>query len=137
MALLVPWIPDAEDRAFVARCIASEGPMHHRVTNAALLRLLAQALEAAGGPPAEAEIDGAPVPLRIPPNLERHADEEAHYPIRLPRRALARLAPEGSSELAAFAEALTDGPAHHALANVVMVCMLDALIDRLREKAGK
>lgn len=111
--------------------------MHHRVTNAALLRLLAMALDAAGGPPAVAEVDGAPVPFRIPPHLDRHADEEARYPIRLPRRAITRLAPEGSSEAAAFTEALTDGPAHHALANVVMVCMLDALLERLRSEDRK
>ncbi len=111
--------------------------MHHRVANAALLRLLAKALDAAGGPPPSAEVEGAPVPFRIPPNLGRHADEEARYPIRLPRRAMAHLAPEGSPEAAAFTEALTDGPAHHALANVMMVCMLDALIARLQERGGK
>lgn len=111
--------------------------MHHRVTNAALLRLLAMAVDAAGGPPSASELEGAPVPFRIPPHLDRHGDEEARYPIRLPRRAIARLAPEGSSEAAAYTEALTDGPAHHALANVVMVCMLDALLERLRGEDRK
>ena len=135
-ALLVPWLPDAEDRAFVARCIATEGPTHHRIASAALLRLLGLALEAAGGAEPGADVDGVAVPFRLPPHLERHADEDAQYPLKLPRRALERLAPAGSREAAAIADAMTDGPPHHALANVAMVCLLDALLERLSKKDG-
>lgn len=136
VALLAPFIADEEDREFVARCITSEGPTHHRVANVALLRLLSAALDAAGGPLAADRDDGVPVPFRLPPHLDRHADADAHYPIRLPRRALDRLAPPGSREADTFADALTDGPPHHALANVVMTAMLDALIERLSGKRG-
>ena len=136
-ALLAPLVPDEEDREFVARCIAPVGPSHHRVASFALLRLLSEALAAAGGPlPAPQDDEGIPVPFRLPPHLDRHADEDAHYPIRLPRRALDRLAPAGSREAETYADALTDGPAHHALANVAMASMLDALIARLSRKGG-
>ena len=135
---LAPWTPDPEDRAFVARCIASEGPAHHRAASVALLRLVALALEAAGGATEASRPDGGgiPVPFRLPPHLDRHADEDAQYPLRLSRRALERLAPPGSPEIAALADALTDGPAHHALANVAMVNLLDALLDRLASKGA-
>ncbi len=133
--LLAAWASDPEDRAFIARCIASEGPSHHRVASATILRLLALAVEAAGGAAsARPEHDGFPVPFRLPPHLDRHADEDAQYPLRLSRRALERLAPPGSHELAALADAVTDGPAHHALANVVMVNLLEELIERLKSR---
>lgn len=136
-ALLHPWIDDDEDREFVARCIATEGPAHHRLASYALLKLASQALARAGGAlPGPLPEAGEAVPFRLPPHLERHGDAEAHYPIRLPQRAIARLAPEGSREAAALANAIIDGPAHHALANVALVCMLDALLARLAAKDG-
>ena len=129
-ALLVPLVPDPEDRDFVARCIAAEGPAHHRLASFALLKLLSLALEAAGGP-GEPPDDLIPVPLRLPPHLGRHGDADAHYPISIPRRVLDRLAAPGSREAAVLASALTDGPPHHALANAAMVGLLDALLARL------
>lgn len=130
-AAIAPFVVDPDDRTFVARCIASEGPEHHRLASVALVRLAAKALEVAGGAP-----DGTPPPgrwvrFRLPPHLERDEDEDAAYPIMLPDRAIARLAEEGSREAAAYADALVDGPSHHALANVALVCLLDALIVRL------
>lgn len=138
-SIFAPWTPDPEDRAFLARCIASEGPAHHRVASAAMLKLLALALEAAGGArtAGRPDEDDIAVPFRLPPHLERHADEDAQYPVRLSRRALERLAQPGSPELAALADALTDGPAHHALANVAMVNLIDALLDRLAENGAE
>lgn len=128
-ALLAPWLPDAVDRAFVARCIADEGPIHHRIASQALLRLLGLAVAAVGGPPARPD-EAAPIPLRLPPHLRRgHADE--HYPIGIPLAALERLAPRGSPAFERLCDGLTDGPPHHALANAAMVCLLDALLARL------
>ena len=135
--MLTPLIADEEDRAFVARCIATEGPAHHRAASFALLKLLSEALDRTGG---LGDIDvgeGMEVPFRLPPHLERHADADARYPIRLPQRALARLAPAGSREIEAFADALTDGPSHHALANVAMVCLIEALLQRLETRGAR
>lgn len=129
-AVLAPLVPDAEDLDFVARCLAAEGPMHHRLASFALLKLLRLALDAAGGPGAPPS-DMVPVPLRLPPHLGRHGDADAHYPLSIPRRALDRLAPPGSHEAAVLANALMDGPPHHALANAAMVGLLDALLARL------
>lgn len=135
-ALLAPFVPDPADRTFVVRCIAAEGPVHHRGASAALLRLLGLALEAAGGaPPAGgAEGEGAPVPLRLPPHLAVGATEDTHYPLRMPTAALERLAPAGSPEMAALIDCLVDGPPHHALANAAMVCLLGALLARLEAR---
>lgn len=135
-ALLSPWLPDDEDRAFVARCITAEGPAHHRISSAALLRLLAMALDAAGGAPKDEGLEGVPVPFHLPPHLDRHADEDAHYPLKMPRRTLERLAPAGSREIAAVTDSLVDGPPHHALANAAMVCLIDALLERLSKRTA-
>lgn len=100
----------------------------------ALLRLLAGALSAAGAEGPFPAGEGPRVPFRLPPHLERAEDEDAHYPIHLPLRAIQRIAGDDPREVEAFADALTDGPPHHALANVLMVTMLDALIDHLAAK---
>lgn len=128
-ALLEPWLPDATDRGYVARCIVEEGPIHHRGANYALLRLLGLALAAVGGAgPQRGE--AAPVALRLPPHLRRGVDDE-NFPLGVPLSALERLAPRGSPTFDALLDCLRDGPPHHALANAAMVCLLGALIDRL------
>jgi hypothetical protein len=149
-ALLEPWLPDATDRAFIVRCIALEGPIHHRGASYALLRLLGAALAEAsaaddsrpGGATSDAAERATPpdhadggayidVPLRLPPHLSTQA-ADAHYPLRMPTAPLERLAPRGSQEFEALIECLLDGPPHHALANAAMVCLLDALLRTLR-----
>ncbi len=130
--LLAPYVPDAADRAFVLRCILDEGPAHHRGTSYVLLALLGRALEAAGGAgPPSPPGPTTPVRMRLPPHLRRERDEEAEFPLRLPLRPLAHLAAPGSAEEAAAVDCLSDGPPHHALANAAMLCLLDALLDRL------
>ena len=125
-------MPDAEDRAFVVRCILKEGPVHHRVASYALLLLAGRVLERAGGVmPATEDRPSVPVPLRLPPHVRRGDDDDAHYPLRMPTAALGELAPGGSSELAALVGCLLDGPPHHALANAALVSLLDALAARL------
>jgi len=133
-ALLAPWLPDAVDRSFVARCIVGEGPAHHRGASYALLRLLGLALTAAGGaPPPRREV--APVALRLPPHLRRGHEDE-NFPLGIPVAALERLAPRGSAAYEQLLESLSDGPPHHALANAAMVCLLDALLTRLAGEAS-
>jgi hypothetical protein len=129
-------MPDAEERAFVVRCIAGEGPIHHRGASYTLVCLLGLLLEALGaearGAPAGKSV---PVPIRLPPHLARGDDHD--YPLSMPLAPLTRLAPEGSPELAALVDCLTDGPPHHALANAAMVCLLDALFTHAeRARAG-
>jgi len=140
--LLTPWIPDAEERAFVVRCMIGEGPIHHRGASYALLLLLGQLLERVDPPgtlePQPASIghdggsaaDSTPVPLRLPPHTTPRGDGDHHYPLRMPTAPLERIAPKGSPELAVLVDCLLDGPPHHALANAAMVCLLDALLRR-------
>jgi hypothetical protein len=138
-ALLAPWVPDAEERAFVVRCIVGEGPLHHRGASYALLSLLGLLLEAAGPAPVTARPEGAtvPVPMRLPPHLAPRDDGDHHFPLELPLTSLERLAPRGSPELQALVDCLTDGPPHHALANAAMVRLIDALLARLEASRGE
>jgi hypothetical protein len=147
-ALLEPYIPDPEDRDFVVRCIAAEGPVHHRGASYALLCLAGLALAAADASPAAAPGQagagrepprrpaegGVPVPLRLPPHLAARGHDDAHYPLRMPTAALERIAPAGSAEHAALIDCLLDGPPHHALANAALVCLIDALLARIEAK---
>lgn len=129
-AVLAPWVEDEEDRRFILRCILDEGPAHHRGANYVLLALLG---EAAGkvrqGKPGKT----IAVPMRLPPHLadEREdAGEDDVFPLRFPLEPLLRLAKEGSPELEAMVDCLTDGPPQHSLANAAMVCLLAAILER-------
>lgn len=122
---LAPLVPDAGDRAFVLRCLIGEGPIHHRGANYVLLALLAQAAQTHGG--VRPVQEGAPVPMRLPPHLA-DAHEEGSYPVTLPVNALRTLAGGDTAQLDAMIDCLTDGPPQHALANVVMVALIESLM---------
>lgn len=132
--LLAPWLREPADRAFVARCIVEEGPIHHRGSSYALLRMLGLALAAAGGPP-EGSGEAAPIALRLPPHLQQGSAEQV-FPLGVPLAPLERLAPRGSAAFTALLECLRDGPPHHALANAAMACMIEALLERLEARRG-
>lgn len=120
--VLARLLPNPQERAFVLRSILEEGPIHHRGANWALLMLLAEQLDTQ----ATLKNEGVEVSMRLPPSLEDKANETS-YPLRLPTEALERLAQGDSEQLAAMIDCLTDGPPHHALANVLMVHLIQAL----------
>lgn len=122
---LAPLVPDVHDRTFVVRCLIGEGPIHHRGSNYILLALLGRALEARGG--ARPTHGGAPVPMRLPPHLIESVAEGV-YPVALPLNALRELAGGDAQQLDAMVDCLTDGPPQHALANVVMVALIESLL---------
>ena len=126
-AVLLPLLPDARERALVVRCLLDEGPAHHRGANWILIKLLS--LVAGELAPVA---DSVPVPMRLPPHVRGHADSV--YPLRLPTALLQRLASNGDADVDAMVDCLLDGPPQHALANVAMVCLIDAL---LRRTAGE
>lgn len=133
--LLTPWLPDAESRAFVVRLILGEGPAHHRGANFVLLALLGRVLEALPAPPAQptspsSSSEHLDVPLRLPPHLAREAGPR-HYPLRLPTAPLQTLSGGDARAFEAMVDCVTDGPAHHALANVAMVTLLSEVLARL------
>ena len=130
-ALLTPLVGAPADRAFVARCLVEEGPLHHRGSNYVLVALLARALERVAGQDAASET--VPVPMRLPPHLEEEVDD-GDFPIALPTRALRELAGGDEAALEGMIDCLTDGPPQHALANVVMVTLLERLLGRLGAK---
>jgi len=130
-ALLAPIVPDTEDRAFVVRCILGEGPTHHRGANYVLLMLLGQLAPDLSA----ADVDALrargtlPVPIKVPPHLERPQSLMA-YPLGLPTGPLDALAPAGSQDQAAMVDCLNDGPPQHALANAAMMWLIGAAIAR-------
>lgn len=136
--LLAPWVPDADDRAFVLRCLLDEGPAHHRGVNWILLALLGDL--AADAPRGPARGRHARVPLRLPPHLRRHGDphddgdeddaendDERAYPLTLPLGPLERLVGKDERAIDAMVDCLTDGPPQHALANAAMLLLIDAI----------
>jgi len=137
--LLSPWVPDAQEREFVVRCIAKEGPVHHRRASYALLHLLGEVLERLGGAPDVDTTHGVSVPLRLPPHARSHMDavsRESTYPLRMPTDVLERVAASGTPGHEATVAALLDGPPHHALANAGMVCLLEAILRRLDDRGA-
>lgn len=124
---LAPWLPDAEERAFVLRCVLEEGPAHHRGANYVLLGLMTRLAERLG---VKAPAAGAqrPFEMRLPPHLEEEIDERA-WPLGVPERALELLAKDDRAA-DAMTDCLTDGPPQHAVANVLMVQLLVAMLER-------
>lgn len=120
--ILIALLPDPQERAFVQRSILEEGPIHHRGANWILLALLAEQLKQTN----RLENKGAEVSMRLPPHLADKVDEAA-YPLRLPTEPLEQLAQGDPEQVAAMVDCLTDGPPHHALANVLMVQLIGAL----------
>ncbi|NVJ07640.1 hypothetical protein HUW63_20650 [Myxococcus sp. AM001] len=133
-ALLAPYLPAPQERAFVVRCVLGEGPAHHRGANYVLLSLLGLVLERVAHGDREALDLGASqeVPMRLPPHLAR-PDDAPSYPLPLPSAPLELLARKGTRDFEAMVDCLTDGPPQHALANVAMVTLLADLLARLPE----
>jgi hypothetical protein len=129
--VLAVLVPDRDDRAFLVRCMLAEGPAHHRGANFVLLCLIGELAERLGSPRRSAG-RSAPVPMRLPPHLE-HEVEDATYPLALPLEPLEGLATRGARDVEAMIDCLTDGPPQHAVANVVMVALLERLRLALEE----
>lgn len=133
-SILASWLPDEADRAFVIRCILDEGPAHHRGSNWVLLSLLGRILAELGSGEIR-EGESVAVPMRLPPHLSQPADGgERAFPLRMPTRAIAQLAPPDTVSFSAMVDCLTDGPPQHSLANAAMVCLLTAVLDRLASR---
>lgn len=125
------WIADANECAFVTRCIVNTGPAHHRAANYVLLRLLAQVLERLTDKSnRHDEAESVPVPIRVP-TPGALAMEEKVYPLQMSLAPLKRLAEGDPQRLAAMIDCLLDGPPQHALANAAMVNVLGFLLEQL------
>ncbi|MDI1436494.1 hypothetical protein [Polyangium sorediatum] len=137
-SLLGAFIPDAADRAYVARCILEQGPTHHRGASFALLALTALLLERTGGLPAEPPAgEAVSVPLRLPPHLADENDEDQAYPLRMPLAPIEAIVSGKAPAAEALVDCLLDGPPHHALANAALVCALGALLERFPGPSGE
>lgn len=127
-AALQAFIPEASDRGFVLRCILDEGPIHHRGANYVLISLLHKLTQPAGPEHGRASAsESVTVPMRLPPHLAEDI-VDADYPLRLATGALSDLVAGDAARLEAVIDCLTDGPVQHALANVLMVNLLDRLL---------
>jgi len=134
MRILAPWIPDAGERTFVVRCIIGEGPIHHRGASYALIALagaIAERLGVSAIPPGHEAIQ---VPMRQAPHMERHDHDAPTYPLALDPSGLAYLAGGQAGIRQVLADAVTDGPSHHALANVALLNLLAAILRRVESR---
>lgn len=134
-AILRALVADDDERDFVLRCVLREGPAHHRGANYVLLAMLGELLDALGAtsqPMADAET--VPVAMRVPPHLAKHAPK--HYPLGIPRAPLLALAEGSDRKAREMADALSDGPPQHALANAAMVALLARALEAARTRGG-
>lgn len=70
------------------------------------------------------------VPMRLPPHLETEVAFPS-YPVGLSVEAIERLAPRGSPAFDAMVDCVTDGPPQHAVANVLMINLLETILKTL------
>lgn len=133
-AILAPWVPDPGERAFVVRCIVGEGPIHHRGASYALLALAGAVAERLGSPGPEPGATDLPVPMRLSPHLERPGQDPPAYPLRLDPAGLDLLTGGKEDIRQVLVDAVTDGPPHHALANVALLNLLAAILRRIGER---
>lgn len=129
--ILEPWLPDAGERTYMVRCIIGEGPIHHRGASYALIALAGAIAERLGVTAAAPDGAGIPVPMRLPPHLERPGEDPPAYPLRLDLAGLDHLAAGQAGVRQVLADAVTDGPPHHALANVALLNLLAAILRRV------
>lgn len=124
-------IPDARDRAFVARCILQEGPAHHRAASWALVTIAGEVARRAGAKPRDAiQPDDFAVPLRLPPHQRQ--EEDGSFPLRVPVAPL-RAVSGSDRDAEVLADAVVDGPPHHALANAALIAIFERLMSALEE----
>ncbi len=130
-AALAAVVPRVEDRAFLARCMLDEGPIHHRGDNYVLVALLGEVLArlpAVAADPAAPPAEVQPVPMRLPPSQQ---GEARNYPIGIPLAVLAAVDGGSPRRRALLADCLADGPPHHAIANAAMTALLAEILRRL------
>jgi hypothetical protein len=134
---LAPIVPDERDREFVARCILGEGPAHHRAASWALVVLAAEVAARLGAAPLPSAtgVDALSVRLRLPPDA-RDDDDDGSFPLRLPLAPL-RTILDDERDVEAMADALTDGPPHHALANAALVALLHQILEHLGARLAR
>ena len=126
--ILARIVDSGEDRAFLIRCMLDEGPAHHRGANYTLVALLGELLRRLGSN-RRAQLPGraVPVPMRLPPHLEDQV-EDGDYPLQLPVAPLEALSTT-ARDVEAMVDCLIDGPPQHAVANVVMVALLQLALE--------
>lgn len=128
-------VPDPAARAFVSRCIVGEGPIHHRGASFVLIEALHRLLERLPplpSPPSTAP--SRPFPMRLPPHVAPR-DPPPAWPLTVPLDTVEALGGSDPVLKESLIDCVTDGPPHHALANVVMLALIEAALERLPDGA--
>jgi hypothetical protein len=124
-------IGNGRDFAFAYRLACEEGPWHHADANAILLNALLKGIcEIAN----HMEIQISPydgevveVPMHRPPH-HRNLSGNGVYPMDLPVNLIVKLADGDDQRAEEMIEALTEGPPHHVMANILTMHMAEALM---------
>lgn len=130
--LLKYFVPTESDRKYLARCLIDSGPSHHRGANFVLLSLLAKVLQhlpqsARAQASVCDKVGAVPVPIRLPPHLAE-TSAERYYPLCLAPGVLHLLDGANEQSVSAMVDCLVDGPPQHALANALMVNVLERIL---------
>lgn len=128
-------VVDPQDAAFIARCILGEGPAHHRAASWSLIVLAAEIASRLGCSPASEDdqpADAVRIPLRLPPHRLREDDA---FPLEMPVEPLRAIVGR-ERDVEALADALVDGPAHHALANAALVGIFNRILEQISGASG-
>ncbi|MDH4318971.1 MAG: hypothetical protein OEV64_11310 [Desulfobulbaceae bacterium] len=124
-------IGNGRDFAFAYRLAFEEGPWHHADSSSILSKALLKGIREIAN---QLEIQISPydgevveVPMHRPPH-HRHLAGNGVYPVDLPVNLIVKLAEGDDQRAEEMIEALTEGPPHHVMANILTMHMAEALM---------
>ena len=138
----IPGIQDllcnSRDFPFTERLAFEEGPWHHPYTNfillSGLLKGCREISDRLNVPMKAYQGEVVEVPMHRPPHL-RHVSAGGVYPTDLPISVILDLADGDEKRAEEMIEALTEGPPHHVMANIITVHVAEALMALARNAA--
>jgi hypothetical protein len=129
---------NGRDLNFACRLAFEEGPWHHAYANSILLRALLKGCREISDrlnvPMKAYPGEVVEVPMHRPPHLH-HISASGVYPTDLPISVILELADGDEKRAEEMIEALTEGPPHHVMANIIMVHLAEALMALARNAA--
>lgn len=129
---------NGRDLNFTCRLAFEEGPWHHAYANSILLSILLKGCREISDqlnvPMKAYQGEVVEVPMHRPPHL-RHVSTGGVYPTDLPISVILELADGDEKRAEEMIEALTEGPPHHVMANIITVHVAEALMALARNAA--
>jgi len=124
-------IGNGKDYSFASRLAFEEGPWHHAYSNTIHWTAFLKGIRAIANQfelpisPYDGEV--VEVPMHHPPH-HHHLSGNGVYPVDLPVNLILSLAEGDEQCVEEMIAALTEGPPHHIMANILMMHMAEALM---------